>query len=146
MRRDTLWQIAAKARQGGSVQQTMLAIQALNPDAFYNGNINQLKVGQVLRLPDQQQIAAIPRARPSRKWPSSMRPGVRGAVWARVRASSTPPGVTRPAPPRRVSPSRTTSSWWHPAAKVRLATARPWPTSWRWPKRASTPPGVTTPS
>ncbi|WP_426427164.1 FimV/HubP family polar landmark protein [Pseudomonas palmensis] len=60
VRRDTLWQIAAKARQGGSVQQTMLAIQALNPDAFYNGNINQLKVGQVLRLPDQQQIAAIP--------------------------------------------------------------------------------------
>ena len=59
-RRDTLWQIAANARQGGSVQQTMLAIQALNPDAFYNGNINQLKVGQVLRLPDQQQVAAIP--------------------------------------------------------------------------------------
>lgn len=59
-RRDNLWQIAAKARQGGSVQQTMLAIQALNPDAFYNGNINQLKVGQVLRLPDQQQVAAIP--------------------------------------------------------------------------------------
>ena len=58
--RDTLWEIAAKARQGGSVQQTMLAIQALNPDAFFNGNINQLKVGQVLRLPDQQQIAAIP--------------------------------------------------------------------------------------
>lgn len=60
VRRDTLWEIAAKARQGGSVQQTMLAIQALNPDAFFNGNINQLKVGQVLRLPDAQQVAAIP--------------------------------------------------------------------------------------
>src|SRR5690606_31923161 len=55
-RRDTLWQIAARHTQGGSVQQTMLAIQALNPDAFIGNNINQLKVGQVLRLPDQQQI------------------------------------------------------------------------------------------
>ncbi|QBF27783.1 peptidoglycan-binding protein [Pseudomonas tructae] len=60
VRRDTLWEIASKARQGGSVQQTMLAIQALNPDAFINGNINLLKTGQVLRLPDQQQIASIP--------------------------------------------------------------------------------------
>ncbi|SPO65887.1 FimV/HubP family polar landmark protein [Pseudomonas sp. JV241A] len=62
VRRDTLWEIASKARQGGSVQQTMLAIQALNPDAFINGNINLLKTGQVLRLPDQQQIASIPQA------------------------------------------------------------------------------------
>jgi len=35
--RDTLWEIAAKARNGGSIQQTMLAIQALNPDAFIDG-------------------------------------------------------------------------------------------------------------
>ncbi|WP_413705318.1 FimV/HubP family polar landmark protein [Pseudomonas sp. Pseusp16] len=53
--RDTLWEIAAKARNGGSIQQTMLAIQALNPDAFIDGNINRLKTGQVLRLPDQAQ-------------------------------------------------------------------------------------------
>jgi pilus assembly protein FimV len=53
--RDTLWEIAAKARNGGSVQQTMLAIQALNPDAFIDGNINRLKIGQVLRMPDQAQ-------------------------------------------------------------------------------------------
>lgn len=58
--RDTLWQIAARNTQGGSIQQTMLAIQALNPDAFIGNNINQLKTGQVLRLPDQQQIRAIP--------------------------------------------------------------------------------------
>ena len=38
-----------------SVQQTMLAIQALNPDAFIGGNINRLKTGQVLRLPDSVQ-------------------------------------------------------------------------------------------
>ena len=60
-RRDTLWQIAARNTQGGgSIQQTMIAIQALNPDAFIGNNINQLKVGQVLRLPDQQQVQSIP--------------------------------------------------------------------------------------
>ncbi|WP_353742523.1 FimV/HubP family polar landmark protein [Pseudomonas fluorescens] len=61
--RDTLWEIAAKARNGGSIQQTMLAIQALNPDAFIDGNINRLKIGQVLRLPDQAQSTGLPQAK-----------------------------------------------------------------------------------
>ncbi|MBJ2215186.1 MULTISPECIES: FimV family protein [Pseudomonas] len=56
---DTLWEIAAKNRHGASVQQTMLAIQALNPDAFVDGNINRLKTGQVLRLPDVTQSTAL---------------------------------------------------------------------------------------
>ncbi|MCK1792276.1 FimV/HubP family polar landmark protein [Pseudomonas violetae] len=62
-RRDTLWEIAAKARNGGSIQQTMLAIQALNPDAFIDGNINRLKTGQVLRLPDQVQSTSLPQSK-----------------------------------------------------------------------------------
>ncbi|MDR8013916.1 FimV/HubP family polar landmark protein [Ectopseudomonas guguanensis] len=52
---DTLWEIAKRVG-GGSVNQTMLAIQDLNPDAFVGGNINRMKSGQVLRLPDEQQI------------------------------------------------------------------------------------------
>ncbi|MGJ7551360.1 FimV/HubP family polar landmark protein [Pseudomonas alloputida] len=67
-RRDTLWQIAARNTQGGgSVQQTMIAIQALNPDAFIGNNINQLKVGQVLRLPDRQQVQSIPQGEANRE-------------------------------------------------------------------------------
>lgn len=66
-RRDTLWQIAARNTQGGSIQQTMIAIQALNPDAFIGNNINQLKVGQVLRLPDQQQIQSITQGEANRE-------------------------------------------------------------------------------
>ena len=58
--RDTLWEIAAKNRNGASVQQTMLAIQALNPDAFIDGNINRMKTGQVLRLPDSGQSTSLP--------------------------------------------------------------------------------------
>ena len=54
---DTLWEIARRV-PGGSVHQTMLAIQELNPQAFIGGNINRLKSGQVLRLPNAQQITA----------------------------------------------------------------------------------------
>ncbi len=53
---DTLWEVAQRTRATGSVHQAMLAIQDLNPDAFVDGNINRLKSGQVLRLPDDQQI------------------------------------------------------------------------------------------
>ena len=53
---DTLWEIAQRSRQGGSVHQAMLAIQDLNPGAFLDGNINRLKSGQVLRLPTDAQV------------------------------------------------------------------------------------------
>jgi pilus assembly protein FimV len=53
---DTLWEIAQRSRQNGSVHQAMLAIQDLNPGAFLDGNINRLKSGQVLRLPTDAQI------------------------------------------------------------------------------------------
>lgn len=55
---DTLWEIAERARQGGTVHQTMLAIQDLNPNAFIGNNINRMKNGQVLRLPDAEQIGS----------------------------------------------------------------------------------------
>ena len=57
---DTLWEIAAKSRAGGaSVQQTMVGIQRLNPHAFINGNINRLKAGSVLRLPNTAEVNDI---------------------------------------------------------------------------------------
>ncbi|ANF27647.1 FimV/HubP family polar landmark protein [Stutzerimonas stutzeri] len=55
---DTLWEIAERARQGGTVHQTMLAIQDLNPSAFIGNNINRMKNGQVLRLPSAEQIGS----------------------------------------------------------------------------------------
>jgi len=54
---DTLWEIANNfSPPGSNVHQAMLAIQDLNPKAFIDSNINLLKKGQVLRLPDEQQI------------------------------------------------------------------------------------------
>ncbi|MCB1732557.1 MAG: hypothetical protein KDI21_18960, partial [Halieaceae bacterium] len=58
-RDDTLWSIASRARPGGaSVQQTMLDIQRLNPDAFINGNINLIKAGYIIYLPTQAEISS----------------------------------------------------------------------------------------
>ena len=55
-RSDTLWEVALKSRPAGAnVHQTMLAIQDLNPGAFINNNINQLKSGQTLKLPTSEQ-------------------------------------------------------------------------------------------
>ncbi|MHA7878484.1 MAG: FimV/HubP family polar landmark protein [Saccharospirillum sp.] len=58
-RNDTLWEIALRVEAGSgySPQQVMLAIQDLNPDAFLNNNINRLKAGSLLNLPDESQIA-----------------------------------------------------------------------------------------
>lgn len=55
---DTLWTIALNARPNKSVtvQQTMLALQRANPEAFINNNINLLKAGYVLRLPSAREI------------------------------------------------------------------------------------------
>jgi pilus assembly protein FimV len=55
---ETLWSIAAKIKSDSSisVQQAMLAIQRMNPEAFINGNINLLRRGQVLRIPDQEEM------------------------------------------------------------------------------------------
>ena len=57
---DTLWTIASKVRPNDkiSVQQTMLALQRANPKAFINNNINLLKAGYVLRIPDESEIRA----------------------------------------------------------------------------------------
>jgi len=65
---DTLWAIASRVRPDNSVsmQQVMLAIQDLNPDAFIGGNINRLKRGEVLRVPTRDQIQSRTRAEATR--------------------------------------------------------------------------------
>ena len=61
---NTLWSIAGANRPSSqlTIYQTMMAIQALNKDAFYANNINLLREGAVLRLPTQEQIELFNRA------------------------------------------------------------------------------------
>ena len=61
---DTLWSLAKNLRPDTSVsiQQMMFAILRANPEAFINRNINGLKRGQVLQLPDMPEIRSLDKA------------------------------------------------------------------------------------
>ena len=58
---DTLSAIALQVRPDDSVtlEQTMLALQRENPQAFGDDNINNLRSGQVLRVPTLAEIQAV---------------------------------------------------------------------------------------
>jgi pilus assembly protein FimV len=45
-----------------SLDQMMLAMLKANPDAFIQGNVNLVKAGAVLRIPDTEEATQIPRA------------------------------------------------------------------------------------
>jgi len=58
-RAETLWAIADRLRpEGITVNQMMIAIYRENPDAF-GGNINVLRAGATLRLPEQADFATL---------------------------------------------------------------------------------------
>ncbi len=101
---DTLWKVARDARpeRGISVQQTMLAIQQLNPQAFDDNNINKLKKGVVLRLPDRTMVESITFdqalwevARQNREWQQRRRGGQLPQLDARRRNSIDTPAKAR---------------------------------------------------
>jgi pilus assembly protein FimV len=58
-RGQTLSQIARDVGQGYTLDQSMLALLRANPDAFINGNINRLKQGAVLRVPQSAELAQL---------------------------------------------------------------------------------------
>lgn len=56
-RNDTLWNIAKSVKPAGvTVEQMMMALLDANPQAFINGNVNNLKTGQILRVPGENEI------------------------------------------------------------------------------------------
>ena len=58
---DTLWSLARNVRTDDSVsiQQVMLAILRQNPEAFKQGNVNMLRRGAVLHMPDDATMRSI---------------------------------------------------------------------------------------
>ncbi len=60
---DTLWEIAENYKPADvSVHQAMLAILRQNPDAFIENNINNVRKGFVLRMPDRNSLTALDNA------------------------------------------------------------------------------------
>jgi pilus assembly protein FimV len=57
---DTLRKIAQETRpEGVSAEQMMVAIYRANQDAFIAGNMNRLRGGRTLKLPDRDAAAAV---------------------------------------------------------------------------------------
>jgi len=57
---ETLWSIASRLNSGDmTVQQMMIALLRYNPDAFRGNNVNRLKKGYVLRVPDADRVTAV---------------------------------------------------------------------------------------
>jgi len=61
---DTAWSLADAMRpdQSVSVEQMMVAMLRTNPESFINENVNGLKRGYILRVPDYDQIASVNKA------------------------------------------------------------------------------------
>tara|TARA_R110000824_G_scaffold29493_1_gene98134 strand:- start:85952 stop:88063 length:2112 start_codon:yes stop_codon:yes gene_type:complete len=56
---DTLWGVAERVKPPqASVQQMMVALLEANPDVFPSGNINDMRAGQTLSVPDTERILA----------------------------------------------------------------------------------------
>jgi len=61
---DTLVQITGKMRvdKSLSVEQAMLALLKANPGAFFGNNINNLKTGRILKIPERSEVESISKA------------------------------------------------------------------------------------
>ena len=67
-RGDTLAKIARDMKpEGVSLEQMLVGLYQTNPDAFQAGNMNRLKVGQIIRPPSEEALNSITRKQASRE-------------------------------------------------------------------------------
>jgi len=84
----TLNEIAARMdREGHSLNQAMLALLRANPGAFIDDNINLVRAGAVLRMPDREELARLDSAQANalvrthvRRWREARQPAPQPAV------------------------------------------------------------------
>jgi pilus assembly protein FimV len=97
---DTLFAIAKSVSQSSSVtvNQMMLAIQQANPDAFARNNVNFLKKGAVLRIPDAGEVQSISTAEARREITNQ------NALWREYRATVSKTEATNVDAPELVKP------------------------------------------
>ncbi len=121
----TLWSIASELRpsRNVSVQQTLLAIYRINPQAFDNQNIHELIPGSRLRVPSLEQVrsatteqaVAIMKAHELRlKQPKPEKPAPVKQIEVKPKSVAEPtapkPPVVTPPKPEPVKPVETTAN------------------------------------
>jgi len=67
---ETLGAVASKINTDKELtsQQVMLALLRANPSAFFGNNVNNLKTGKILTMPERDVIAAIPKAQAEKEY------------------------------------------------------------------------------
>ena len=61
-RGETASKIAANVKPAGvSLEQMLVGMLIASPEAFINNNVNRLRAGAMLRIPDEAQLTAVPR-------------------------------------------------------------------------------------
>ena len=122
-RNDTLWGIASRLRpQGATQEQMMMALFQANPDAFIRRNINNLKVGQILRVPAREQILAMTPAQARQAFQEQVN------EWRAARpavAAGPQPATAQAAAQAPVAGATTAPAEPVPEAELKIATARP---------------------
>jgi pilus assembly protein FimV len=121
-RNDTLSGIASQIQPGSGrrvINQTMIALFRANPRAFAGDNINRLRAGSVLRVPELAEIEAVPPgeasqevARQTEAWSGVPRaPGEPESSRLRLVTPAETPTAPTPAPtPTDTAPERTAST------------------------------------
>nr|WP_255722300.1 FimV/HubP family polar landmark protein [Ectothiorhodospira lacustris] len=94
---DTMWDLGTRLRPdaGISVEQMMMALLRANPEAFTDNNINNVRSGSVLRVPERDEVMALSAAEARREVAGQHR------LWReyRARAAEEAPRPQLPATP-----------------------------------------------
>ena len=98
---DTLGNIARRNKPDGvTLNQMLIALFRANQDAFIRGNINLVRAGRILNVPDREQVAAINAAEAGQLVQSQM---ADFAEYKRKLGSAVAAAPAAPAPAREVS-------------------------------------------
>jgi pilus assembly protein FimV len=137
---DSLWVISERSQhQGVDLNQMMMAIYRANPSAFFDENINNLKAGQILRIPDREETLKISRSEARNQYSEHVaawmaeKEAMKSAQMAAVEEEAEAPADEEAAPAEaeaaaeqeaaaavETAPEETT-----PEAELKIATARP---------------------
>jgi len=106
VRGDTHYRIASKTRpQGATVFQMILALYRANPEAFLDGNINQLIVGRVLSIPSADKVMATDAHQAAGEYRALIAKPPSPQVPAQAVPPPPPPVKEAPAPKPRPEPA-----------------------------------------
>ena len=115
-RNDTLWGIAKSVRHdGASMQQAMISLFRANPQAFADNNINNLKVGQIIRVPKRDDMLATSRREAQQVYSEHLN------AWQAGRAPVPAAEAPTPAAAEQAEPAAEQAA----EAELKIATARP---------------------